>query len=685
MSDEHDEQQKSVLVKAALVTREYAPPLTLPRLSLIVHHQGGAEVVPLAPRARIVVGRVAEADISIPDPTLSRQHARIECVGDDLWVEDLGSSNGTLVNGSLIDRHRLSPGDEIHLGNVTIAVHAPASFSQELEHGKQFRLALEEEVTRAATFGHQFALLMVTADGSRTVSSHSDRDALKSADWRLRVRQTLRSVDRVAQQKGELIEVLLPETDRSSAKQRARAVLGAAPHLRCVVACFPTDGRTAAELVTLCERGIQHANEADPLVTCGAIEPPTETSLAPIAAPIVIRGEAMRAVYRTAERVANAPSPILLVGETGTGKEIIARAIHDASPRRRRTMHSLNCGAIPRELVTSMLFGHERGTFTGAHQRHKGVFEEAHGSTLLLDEIGELPHEAQVALLRVLETGRFTRLGSTQETPVDVRVLSATHRDLDAMCEAGTFRHDLLFRLNTVTIAIPPLRQRTDEVEALARTFIDAACRHAHLRRKRLLPSALTTLERYQWPGNVRELRNAMERAVLVSPGDDIATSDLPDRVRTASASRPHDSTMMHPSDPTPHAGNPRITLAKPRMDFKSRVRDFERAVLRRALDQAGWNKTHAAKDLQMPLRTLMHKVAAYDLNRESGPETTVQVMQPLDQSPNPFKEQVHDFESKLIAEALLAATGNRAQAARALGLPLSTLLYKTRNYGISE
>ncbi|MEM7413121.1 MAG: sigma 54-interacting transcriptional regulator [Myxococcota bacterium] len=236
----------------------------------------------------------------------------------------------------------------------------------------------------------------------------------------------------------------------------------------------------------------------------------------------------LRHVMEQVRRIAPSNSPALLLGETGTGKEVVANAIHMASPRSGAPMVSLQCGAVPETLLDSELFGHERGAFTGASERKRGRFERADGGTLFLDEVGELSQEAQVKLLRVLQERRFERVGGTRPIEVDVRVIAATHRDLRAMVEAGTFREDLWYRLNVLPIQIPPLRLRRDDVPSLIRYFVDRKAREMNLpRAPRIRSEDLERLRAYDWPGNVRELQNIVERALILSHGDTLEFPEL--------------------------------------------------------------------------------------------------------------------------------------------------------------
>lgn len=236
----------------------------------------------------------------------------------------------------------------------------------------------------------------------------------------------------------------------------------------------------------------------------------------------------MSAVYRLIEGVATATSTVLILGESGTGKELVARAIHQRSARASKPFVAVNCAAIPKDLVESELFGHVRGAFTGAQNARAGLFETAHGGTIFLDEVGDLPLVAQVKLLRTLQEGEVKRVGSDETKIVDVRVLAATNVDLKSLIDAGAFRTDLFYRLNVIGIALPPLRERKDDILLLAYHFIDKYARRMGRDPKRLGPDAARALAEYPWPGNVRELEHAMERAVVLAQGAAISARDLP-------------------------------------------------------------------------------------------------------------------------------------------------------------
>jgi len=304
---------------------------------------------------------------------------------------------------------------------------------------------------------------------------------------------------------------------------------------------------------------------------------------------VVAVSPAMRRVLDLATRVAPHATTVLITGESGTGKEVVARAIHRMSPRRERAFVAVNCAAIPEALLESELFGHVRGAFTGAVAERRGLFEEADGGTLLLDEIGDLPAGLQAKLLRVLQEGKLRRVGETRERQVDVRLIAATARDLEDDVAEGRFREDLFYRLNVVRILLPPLRERADDIEALAAVLLQRLNERVG-RQLRFGPGAVAALRVRPWPGNVRELENAIERAAVLAQDDELAAEWFVDEPPT----RPGRS----PTGGTPVA-------------LREAVADAERAAIVRALEAAGGNRSQAAKLLDLSQRTLYYKLRA--------------------------------------------------------------------------
>jgi DNA-binding NtrC family response regulator len=298
------------------------------------------------------------------------------------------------------------------------------------------------------------------------------------------------------------------------------------------------------------------------------------------------RSPRMHEVLRIIERVAPTDSSVLILGESGTGKELVAQAIHEHSPRAERPFVPIHCGALPREVLESELFGHEKGAFTGAVAAKPGLVELADGGTLFLDEIGEMEPDSQVKLLRALETGTFFRVGGTRPRRVDVRIVAATNRDLAEAMRHGEFRQDLYYRINTIAVHLPPLRDRREDVGLLAKHFVEGNAAYGV---KRLSPAALATLEGYGWPGNVRELQHAIERAVILGKSDEILPEDLPPEV-IGGAPLP---------SAAPAAGS---------------LEGMERQHIVGTLRQVGGHRGKAAALLEIDPKTLYRKILTYQI-----------------------------------------------------------------------
>jgi two-component system response regulator AtoC len=319
--------------------------------------------------------------------------------------------------------------------------------------------------------------------------------------------------------------------------------------------------------------------------------------LAALRAPngIVGHSAALQQAIALARKVAKHPSTVLVTGESGSGKELIASLIHEASPRKSAPFVAVNCGAIPEQLLESELFGHARGAFTGAVENRSGLFEEADGGTLFLDEIGELPVPLQVKLLRALQEGEVRRVGDNSPRKVDVRVIAATSRDLETEVKTGRFRADLFYRINVVRIPLPPLRDRREDIPELVRHFIGAFNKRLALAITSVTPAAMRLLMEYAWPGNVRELVNVVERAMVLADGAQVDVEHLPAAVRAPGTAI--------------SAGDDDLDLS-----VKRRTEALERTLIERALRQTDGNRTRAARLLDLSHRALLYKIKEYGL-----------------------------------------------------------------------
>jgi two-component system response regulator PilR (NtrC family) len=319
---------------------------------------------------------------------------------------------------------------------------------------------------------------------------------------------------------------------------------------------------------------------------------------------LVGKGPRMQAVMDVVRRVASGRSSVLITGESGTGKEVVARALHQTGDRAPQPFVTVNCGALPENLMESELFGHERGAFTGATNKKDGLIRAAHGGTLFLDEIGELPTPLQVKLLRVLQERKVRPVGGQQEIEVDVRVVAATNRDVEHAVRSGSFRQDLFYRLNVIRIQLPPLRERSEDIPTLAAHFLQ---KHSALEGKRLSfsPEALQWILQQTYPGNVRELENVVERAVALATEPYVVRHDLMGGLGDETAQSPAKELEVLPPEG---------------IDLDARLGEVEMGMLVQALERTGGNRTNAAKLLQMSLRSLRYRLAKYGLGEDVVP-----------------------------------------------------------------
>jgi two-component system response regulator AtoC len=559
------------------------------RRQLLVFSGASSWMYPLPPAGEIVIGRSETADLRLDDAQVSRHHARLALDGTVITIIDLGSQRGTYVNRIQITGERvLQPNDEIRIHRTTLVLHttAPRSGAAIVLDSEALRQRIEHEVERALGDDRPYSLLCfaVIDLGARPVIQRT-------------VIAQLRRCDAVAWSDDGSLYVLLPGASRDEAIAIATRIRGALdrPGLRVGRVTCPADGCDADVLIA----GARDAAEAaEPGEIAGLVR--AFQTLAIGTAQVIVADPTVIRLYGLVERLAPVAIPVLITGETGCGKELIATALHTRSPRAAHRLISLNCAALHEMLVESELFGHERGAFSGAIATKPGLIEAASGSTLFLDEIGELTLPNQAKLLRVLESHRVTRVGDVREREVDVRVVAATNRDLEADVVAGRFRRDLYFRLSAATLYLPPLRDRPHELPLLASAFLDEACRRNGRSVMRISDPAMAVLLAHAWPGNVRELKNLMQYIAATLAVDELLASHVRERL---ARTRP----AISAPDLTP-SSTPRF---RPLSD---EVRELELTRIREALEATGGNQTRAAGLLAMPVRTFFEKAKHYGL-----------------------------------------------------------------------
>jgi len=335
--------------------------------------------------------------------------------------------------------------------------------------------------------------------------------------------------------------------------------------------------------------------------------------------PLVGDSPAIQNVFRTIEKVSQTDSTVLIVGESGTGKELVARAIHENSPRASRPLVTVNCGAIPAELLEAELFGHVKGAFTGATQNRQGRFELAHGGTLFLDEVGELPLHLQVKLLRVLQIRQFESVGSSKTVEVDVRIIAATNRDLEDAVSKREFREDLYYRLAVIPVKIPPLRDRKADIPLLVNHFVQEFNQVTGHTVEPLTGEIMTALVSYDWPGNIRELENLMERLVILKGQGTVDLGDLPHRIfQKYAEGRPQGDGALSEWE------FPRMVLPTSGVDLKAIVDAFENHLVDQALARTGGNKNRASELLQMNRTTLVEKLRKRGMIIPASPRSSL-------------------------------------------------------------
>jgi DNA-binding NtrC family response regulator len=411
-----------------------------------------------------------------------------------------------------------------------------------------------------------------------------------------------------------LLDILMPGMDGMATLERLKADH---PGLPVVMVTATTTSKTAVTAIKLGAFDyVEKPFEADELqiilgnaIRTGDLEREVDELRAEVGRRyqlenLVGHSQIMQDLFKTVAMVAPKPTTVLITGESGTGKELIARAIHRLSPRKQRTMTALNCAAIPEALLESELFGHERGAFTGADSRKQGQFELAHDGTLFLDEVGELHPGIQAKLLRVIQYGEFRRVGGTREISVDVRVIAATNRELETAIAEGSFRTDLYYRLNVISLHIPPLRDRREDIPLLIRHFIETKAKELEMPPRAFLPETVDLMLRYRWPGNIRELENLIERLLVLSSSGPVRPEELPDTMRKTSAAEQAD---------------PRSQVLLGLRTLPDAVDEFERDIIEQVLREYGFNQTRAAARLGLSRRILKYRMDKLGIAEDRG------------------------------------------------------------------
>lgn len=596
-----------------------APPISA---SLLVIHGLTSHRNALPRDGVLVIGRAPEADIRIDSSAISRRHAKIIVTAGEAHLTDLGSRNGTILNGEPIQGSRaLASGDTVAVGDALLILRCEARpASRAALDPSRLRTRLEEEIARASDYVRPLAVAVVALGNGEGIAAPAVATS------------ALRLMDVLGWDGASQLIALLPELSGEAANAAARELLTAlapiAPEARCGLAAYPGDGCDADTLLAgaraaaaiAAPSGLALASETAVRHTIGA-------SRVVVADPVMIR------MFDLIRRLAGSDLPVLILGETGAGKENAAAALHHWSARAAGPLVTLNCAALPESLVESELFGYQKGAFSDARADKPGLLERASSGTVFLDEIGDLPLGAQAKLLRALEVRRITRLGDVREREIDIRVVAATHRDLEAECRAGRFRQDLLFRLGAAVVELPPLRDRPREVPILSRLFLSEAAARAKRPELTLSESALAALCAYAFPGNVRELKNAMDYAVATADSAAVEPWNLPERISGRSASFPPTEGAAAPTEgaaaltegaavltegaaaPLEPPGEGSPLPARPRFrPLAEEVRELECARMQAALEAAGGVQRRAAELIGMPVRTFSFKLKQHGI-----------------------------------------------------------------------
>lgn len=564
---------------------------------LLVFESDSSRIVHLPTSGEVLIGRTETAQLRLQDVAVSRSHARITLSGDEAHLTDLGSQNGTAVNGArLYAPCVLLSGDIINVCGVTLVFHGrnrPRTRRPVLAF-EPFRQRMEEELERATRYERPFTVV------SLLCQEGLDDEAAAA------VAGELRFMDVLGRAGKEQLLILLPEVGAEAAGAVLARLVRERGNWRAGFACYPSDGCEVDSLLA-------GARSAAGTATTGQAATVAQTfkRLRVGDTTVAVADPAMLRLYALVGRLAKADLPVLILGETGTGKELAASALHHWSSRSGAPLVALNCATLQDTLAESALFGHEKGAFSGAVSSKPGLLESAEGGTLFLDEVGELSLPVQAKLLRVLDTQRFTRLGDTRERTLNIRVVSATHRDLEQEVKAGRFRQDLYFRLGAARLCLPPLRDRKLELPILGQTFLDEACRKVGRPKMVISAGALELLSAHPWPGNVRELKNLMDFAAASATEDVLSPEHLADLLRPPA--------MGSAEAGAPAAREPAAEHAPGFRPLEEEIRNLERSRMQEALVATGGNKTRAAELIRMPLRTFLTKLKRYTAMDPSG------------------------------------------------------------------
>jgi two-component system, NtrC family, response regulator AtoC len=567
------------------------------RLRIFVAGEGRFTTHHLPDAGDVTIGRDASCEIQVDDPSVAPRHAVLS-MGPPVRIADMGSGLTTSLREDRVlagEPVEVTPGDILHVGGVILMVEGRGTPAPRriLPHG-YFELRLEEECNRAERYHSTFAVLRIGCDSACPASAIEEVLA-----------SSIRLVDAIASDGPSDYEVMLVDTPPEDLKlvvarlETQLAERGGKPRIGTAV--YPRDGRSADALLA-------RAN--------GELAPRPQPATAPPAS------GAMQDLYSMVERIAWSDISVLIFGETGVGKERLAEAVHRHSRRASMPFLRLNCAALTETLLESELFGHERGSFTGAQSAKAGLLESANGGTVFLDEVGDMPMTTQVKLLRVIEERKVRRVGALKPLPIDVRFVAATNRDLELEVQRGAFRKDLFFRLNGISFVIPPLRERVGEISGLARSLVAEACqRLGRSNEPELSPEVFGLLQQYPWPGNIRELRNVIERAVLLCTGDRLELSHLPaEKMSSHFAARKTAHAPTAPAAPLLPVPSPPALLPA---ELREQLAQAERQRIIEALSKCAGNQTEAALALGISRRTLVKRLATFNIPRPRKRQST--------------------------------------------------------------